>query len=470
MERNPNALPKGYKLKGQKGKVYTIGEVVGKGGCGITYLVTTVEYMQNIPIEVKLVVKEYFNSTCCMRDHNTQIVTSTPGSKELVEQGLHDFYTEAERLESLCGLNSNIVKVNEAFKANGTAYYVMEYLEGGDLTRYCLEHGKNGRLSEGEALHLMSAVCNAVNFLHHNKLLHLDIKPENVMLRRDLETQELTPVLIDFGLTRHYDKKGNPTTSSISSGHSDGYAPMEQYIGINSFEPTADVYAMGALLYYMLKGERPATADERISTYLQANMPETVTEKTKNAILHAMNSSKWERTQRVDLLAEELGIKMGDGTVIYGRTNGKKKEKKEKKKKEEHDTKEWLELLREHLALIIIVVLSVVLVWLFLGRSGHKEGGGVAESVANENVKRILNDKTKAWNVDSIVYAVECSKEGEVETEVQKQLDAIVDIMFDSIVKCGDNKSLDVVKANCYRSALRLKDDAEVRRKLKRIE
>ena len=245
---------------------------------------------------------------------------------------------------------------------------------------------------------------------------------------------------------------------------------MEQYIGINSFEPTADVYAMGALLYYMLKGERPATADERISKYLQANIPETVTEKTKNAILHAMNSSKWERTQRVDLLAEELGIKMGDGTVIYGRTNGKKKEKKEKKKKEEHDTKEWFELIREHLALIIIVVLSVVLVWLFLGRSGHKEGGGAAESVANENVKRILNDKTKAWNVDSIVYAVECSKEGEVEIEVQKQLDAIVDIMFDSIVKCGDNKSLDVVKANCYRSALRLKDDAEVRRKLKRIE
>ena len=86
---------------------------------------------------------------------------------------------------------------------------------------------------------------------------HLDVKPDNVMLKEDPETGETIPVLIDFGLSKHYDKNGKPTSTVRVSGFSDGYAPVEQYTGIYFFTPEADVYALAATLYYALVGKDP---------------------------------------------------------------------------------------------------------------------------------------------------------------------------------------------------------------------
>lgn len=452
-KENPNALPQGYKLRSTGGKEYIIKQMLGSGGCGITYLVTTVETLGNIPVDVDLVVKEYFHSTSCMRDRNTQIVSYTPGGKELVERGLHDFFTEAERLHSLCGKNANIVKVNEVFKANGTAYYVMEYLDGGDLSAYCNRRG--GRLSEAEALHFMGAVCSAVNFLHENRLLHLDIKPQNVVLRTNRQNRELTPVLIDFGLTRHFDKKGNPTSYTEIKSHTDGYAPQEQYAGIDKFSPTADIYAMGGLLFFMLTGKDPVRAFECSQAYLKNNLPEGLSDRTRNAVLQAMRRDITERTPSVALFADNLGIRMGNVTIT-----------------EDDPIKPvpgWLKWLKSHLSTVLIVVLAAALVGVLLGRKAPVPAG----ERYLPDVRRVLADEGKRMDIDSLLYANqrmdEAVSNGESDPALQQELDAAVDKLFNLIVANGDNSSLPEVKRNCYSQALQLKYDSKVEKKFNQL-
>ncbi|MDE6012131.1 MAG: hypothetical protein K2G91_05280, partial [Prevotella sp.] len=114
-------------------------------------------------------------------------------------------------------------------------------------------------------------------------------------------------VLIDFGLVKHFDSNGKPTTRLAAKGASDGFAPMEQYTTIDSFAPTLDVYALGATLYYLLKGKNPPKAfDIESSAVLKDALPVTVSEKTRNAIACAMEKSKFERTPTVSAFLSAL--------------------------------------------------------------------------------------------------------------------------------------------------------------------
>ena len=230
---------------------YTIKEILGSGAFGITYLATGQIKIGNIPLDVPFAIKEHFMQSC-FRNKNGTTVLCTPGSKEDVELSRKDFLTEAKRLQQLCNKTKHIVKVNEAFEANGTAYYVMEYLSGGSLKAS----------TKRQAVEYMIQIAEAVNILHDNKVLHLDIKPSNVILKVDEDTSETYPVLIDFGITKHFDDSGRPTTTPNSKGASPGYAPVEQYDDVITFSPTIDIYAMGATLFYMLTGENPPNASK----------------------------------------------------------------------------------------------------------------------------------------------------------------------------------------------------------------
>ena len=193
----------GAKLHSPK-RTYTVEKVLGQGGFGITYKVSANLQVENVTIRTYFAVKEFFMSDACERNENDSICYSSP-VKDKVEESRKDFLAEAQRLNKISLEHPNIIHVNEVFEANNTVYYVMEYLDAGSLRSYVREHGA---LSEKEALAIMMPIMNAVDYLHQHRMTHLDIKPDNVMLKHDPDTGEFIPVLIDFGLSKHYDKNG----------------------------------------------------------------------------------------------------------------------------------------------------------------------------------------------------------------------------------------------------------------------
>lgn len=290
-----SALPIGTLLQSKSRKYYVV-EVLGGGGFGITYKVYANEMIGNISQKIFFVIKEYFIKGC-FRTENGISVSYASNLKNEFEQSRTDFVLEADRLNKLGKLSPNIVKVNEHFDANSTSYYVMEYLDGGDLRHYV---SKNGALSESEALSKIIPIARAVEHLHKDGMLHLDIKPDNIVLKKDATTGEVIPVLIDFGIAKHFDRHGKPTSRPIAKGASDGYAPMEQYTEITKFAPEIDVYALGATLFFCLTNTNPPKAfDIPSNDTLLAKLPIAVSQRVKDAIVNAMQRSSYDRTKTV---------------------------------------------------------------------------------------------------------------------------------------------------------------------------
>lgn len=334
MANNIDVLPKGTRLLNGK-REYKVEEVLGTGGFGITYKVSSTVMVDNVAINTFFAMKEYFLNSC-YRDKDNVTMMCSPTMRTEVDQSLNDFITEAKRLNSLGHKSDNIVKVNEVFKENGTAYYIMEYLDGGNLQDYVR---KKGALKEAEAIAIIKPIAKAVEALHEERILHLDIKPGNIVLKKDRNTDKDVPVLIDFGLVKHFDSKGKPTTRIAAKGASDGFAPMEQYTTIDKFAPTLDVYALGATLYYMLKGATPPKAfDIESSKVIMDALPSSVSEITKKAIVNAMEKSKFERTATVADFLSTLGDSVDQketatasvNTTIFKRNSGNKKSNKKK--------------------------------------------------------------------------------------------------------------------------------------------
>lgn len=290
-----SALPIGTLLQ-SKSRKYYVAEVLGGGGFGITYKVYANEMIGNISQKIFFVIKEYFIKGC-FRTENGISVSYASNLKNEFEQSRTDFVLEADRLNKLGKLSPNIVKVNEHFDANSTSYYVMEYLDGGDLRHYV---SKNGALSESEALSKIIPIARAVEHLHKDGMLHLDIKPDNIVLKEDATTGEVIPVLIDFGIAKHFDRHGKPTSRPIAKGASDGYAPMEQYTEITKFAPEIDIYALGATLYFCLTNTNPPKAfDIPSNDTLLVKLPIDVSQRVKDAIVNAMQRSSYDRTKSV---------------------------------------------------------------------------------------------------------------------------------------------------------------------------
>ncbi len=293
-----DALRPGTLLQSPEG-VYKIRDVLGQGGFGITYLATSKVKVRNVMVDAFFAIKEHFISSMNER-RGTTVIISNPNNTEDVQKSIEAFLGEAHRLNDLSGQNINIVNVNEVFEANNTAYYVMEYIGGKRLRDYVKEID-GGKLTELEALNIIKRVGNALQFLHDNRMTHLDVKPDNVMFRDDGE-----PLLIDFGLSKHYDEDGHPTSSIKVAGLSDGYAPMEQYVGINTFTPETDVYALAATLYYMLTGKHPQVASEMNAARIHAALDGVASPHVVRAVCSAMATLKHDRTHSVREFLRQL--------------------------------------------------------------------------------------------------------------------------------------------------------------------
>lgn len=295
------ALPVGTLLRSPN-REYRIEKVLGVGGFGITYKVSATLVYQNVPIFTYFAVKEHFLKDACERDAGLAGVVYSRPSKARVEESRKDFLSEAERLNALSGQVDNIVPVSEVFEANNTVYYVMEYLNGGSLSDIVKA---GGPLPEQRALEIIEPVARAVAFLHSHRINHLDIKPDNIMFKTTPDGSKI-PVIIDFGLAKHYDGNGRPTSTVRVQGCSDGYAPVEQYAGLNTFVPQADVYALGATLYYMLVGKDPAIATEQTSAGIVQSLPKTLDRPVVNAIVGAMQQNRADRTPSVEAFLASL--------------------------------------------------------------------------------------------------------------------------------------------------------------------
>ena len=256
---------------------YEIKKVLGQGGFGITYLA----YDNGLGKYVA--IKEFFPSTLCGRDGNTDHITvGTLGGQEMVEDLKAKFIKEAQNIAKLN--HPDIIRIFFTFQENNTAYYVMEYIEGMSLSDIVKQRGA---LPVAEATDYINRIGEALEYLHSCHMTHLDVKPANIMIRYS----DNLPILIDFGLSKNYDQEGRPTTTTNTMGLSPGYSPTEQYVmtASNGFSPRSDLYSLAATYYNILTAQQPAEAPMNIA----ANMyfPDNVPPHIRQAIITAMASS-----------------------------------------------------------------------------------------------------------------------------------------------------------------------------------
>ncbi|MCM1291468.1 MAG: serine/threonine protein kinase [Prevotella sp.] len=241
------ALCKGTLLKGAQGN-YRILRAIGQGTFGITYLAEILNDSSE-GSGMLVCIKEFF-----MRDINGRngVNVKCSSDKGTYENYMNKFEREAKNLSEL--RDEHIVRIIECFKANNTVYYVMSYIAGGSLDELI---ESKGRLSELQTLRIAITLAYALSKMHAKGLVHLDVKPSNVMMLNDREI-----VLIDFGLSKHFDTDGKPESSTSVGPGTEGYAPMEQahYRGKDNNPWPLDIYALGGTLFKMLTGRRPQSA------------------------------------------------------------------------------------------------------------------------------------------------------------------------------------------------------------------
>lgn len=293
---------------------YAIRRVLGQGSFGITYEATAHILDGNIRQTMRYTLKEFFVNSVCERKH-TGSVSALAGQEEKFHSLRERFAEEAKRMKEVCQ-HENIVSVNEVFEDYGTSFYVMEFLDGQSLYQYVCDRGS---MPENEAIPIINIVGEALTFLHKNMINHLDVKPENIMLVTDYLGVK-KPVLVDFGLARHFKKSGSPTNSLTTLGSSDGYSPIEQYVGIDKYSPEADVYALAATLLFCLSGQTPCRSTEMDVNYRDEVLPSTVSVDIKTALNRAMMRNSGDRCQTISEFLSLLPIAQSPQKTSESRT------------------------------------------------------------------------------------------------------------------------------------------------------
>ena len=295
-------LPVGTLLQGGR---YEILRFISSGGFGCTYEARDRKFKSRVK---SVAIKEFFVKDFCNRDAlSNRVVVGTLSKKELVDKLREKFLDEADAIFEL--EHPNIVRVTDTFEENGTAYYVMEYINGSTLASII---EKEGALSEDKALGYLCQIADALRHIHSRNRMHLDVKPGNIMI-----DQSGKAVLIDFGVSKQYDEVCGENTSTLM-GFTPGYAPLEQSNkGIREFSPTTDIYSLGATLYKLVTGQTPPDASDVNEDGLPA-LPQEISAPVRVAIEAAMQPRRKDRPQSVAefLKLLENGGKSKDETLL----------------------------------------------------------------------------------------------------------------------------------------------------------
>ena len=293
---NAQALPPDTTL--QNG-TFVLCEVLGRGGFGITYRARDVRQNREVAI------KELFTSGCCRQENRVELVEEN--RRAGFESTRARFQEQARVLTQL--RHPNIVRVSQFFQENATAYLVMELLVGQTLLDIV---GERGALPEDEALDFLQPVSDALEAIHRLGLLHLDIKPENVVV-----TETGRVVLMDFDLIQKLHRDEELQTRPLdmpSHCGTPGYAPVEQYSIATRFSPATDIYALGATLHHLVTGRAPAPSLER-AHHDELHFP-TSCHDVRTAIEKSLQIAVEKRPQNVRAFRELLHSSLADTTFV----------------------------------------------------------------------------------------------------------------------------------------------------------
>ncbi|HOP02747.1 MAG TPA: serine/threonine-protein kinase [Flexilinea sp.] len=259
---------------------FVVGKLLGQGSFGITYLCFDLDKNK------KVAIKEYFPSEY-VRRNNLEMIPDAVNYSDLVIRGMEYFCEEVKILMEF-NQHPNIVQIDDYFFENGTAYFVMEYVEGVSLKNYL--DIKGDRISFEESWEILLPIMRALAEVHQAGLLHRDVAPDNIFLCQNGETK-----LLDFGSSRF---AFNRNMTEFPLTIKPGYAPLEQYRDFDRQGPWTDIYQMGAVFYRAITGRIPPEAIERLALdaltspiQLGLNVPE----EADRSIMKALNLDPQDR-------------------------------------------------------------------------------------------------------------------------------------------------------------------------------
>lgn len=269
---------------------YVIEKYIASGGFGNTY-----KAFDN-RLKGYVAIKELFISSICSRGNNQNVTISNPQNIESFNAHKRRFLREARRLRMLS--HPNIVSVTDVVEAYGTAYFVMDYIDGMTLASFPLP------LSEDKLRKYLNHLLSALEHIHAQGISHLDIKPSNIMIDSCDNA-----ILIDFGASKLIEHKEDKSLSTNTiTAYTPGYAPLEQMSATNSksLGPHCDIYALGATLYTLLSGKKPPLPNEIL---LKPLAPlSNVSPQLRNAISRSMEVLFPERLASVAQFRKVLGV------------------------------------------------------------------------------------------------------------------------------------------------------------------
>lgn len=275
--------------------IYRIDSYLSSGGFGNTYVATNVEFNE------RYAIKEFFMKGVTQRDSNqtTVSVSNTENRNAFAEQK-EKFKKEARRLRQL--KSPHIVSVHDLFEENGTAYYVMDFIDGENLNERLKRTGKS--MAEAEVSQILPQILDALQTVHDAGMWHLDLKPANIMVDKKGNVK-----LIDFGASKQLNAQKGGATTSTAISYTNGYAPREQMEqNYDKFGPWTDLYALGATLYNLLTNKRPplpTDIDDDMSEdkHLSLPMP-NVSDKMKHLVLCLMKTNRMQRPKDIHAVKE----------------------------------------------------------------------------------------------------------------------------------------------------------------------
>lgn len=267
-------LPEGILLNNK----YKLIKTIGSGAFSFVYLAKDVYNGMDVAI------KELFVPMYCSRKFGSQEVCISDPESEIRFAYLRGRFADEFNCLAKLRDNSQVIKYYEYFYCNNTAYMVIEYLTGLPLDQYIDRSG--GRLPLASAITLMNQLLDVLEDVHKHGIVHRDLKPENLFLTSDLHLK-----LIDFGAGRFSSKEKENSIINELRVITHGFAPPEQYVTNKAQGAFTDVYATGAICYYMLTGVIPGTSiDRRMSDTLAAPIAlnPSIPANISNAIMRAM--------------------------------------------------------------------------------------------------------------------------------------------------------------------------------------
>ena len=288
VETEPFALKPGTILDGK----YLVGEMLGQGGFGITYIGF------DLLLEQKVAIKEYYPMSTGMvsRENSTTVVwSSAVMQKSGMEKGFDSFLKEARKMAKLGGI-PGVVGVKSVFIQNETAYIVMDFIEGETLLK---KLQREGPMDYSTCISLMTPIMQALSEVHKHGIIHRDISPDNIMVQSDGKL-----ILLDLGAAKDLDiqgKDGNVQSSQMVAKH--GFSPVEQYGQAGKIGSWTDVYAMAATIYYCCTGVLPPSATDRMIEDTLTCRPR-LTKEQFDVLAFCMNVLPQNRPQNMDALLQ----------------------------------------------------------------------------------------------------------------------------------------------------------------------